>query len=166
MFMKFLKQRKGQAFETMMLVISVIVALAILGVLLGILGNLPGVGTGDPKLVVKEELKKIAGTYSSGTQPREATLKTGVINTRDITDGTTLLPDSVKFIVADSLKDGVIELGESDRSLRATRDLKVTVVVCGDPAAAGGEAQYFVSIAPERQGLLASDNCVRALPSS
>ena len=40
--------RRGQAFETMMLVISVIVALAILAVLMNIIGGIGGIGQGAP----------------------------------------------------------------------------------------------------------------------
>ncbi|MGC9114288.1 MAG: hypothetical protein ACP5IG_04385 [Candidatus Micrarchaeia archaeon] len=59
--MIFLKKRRGQAFETMMLVISVIVAIAILGVLTGILGGIGGIG-GDWRDAVKDSLKQV-GTY-------------------------------------------------------------------------------------------------------
>ena len=164
--MKFLKQRKGQAFETMMLVISVIVALAILGILFGIIKNIPLFGSGDTQVVIKEELTKIAGTYNSDTPPREATLKSGTITTRDVTDGTTILPTWVKFSISDTLKNtNAVQLSLEDRTMRTTRDIKITIVVCGDPApAGGGTAQYIVSIAPERLGLEASDNCLKALP--
>ena len=116
-------------------------------------------------LNVKEELKKIGGTYSSGTQPREVLLKTGFITAKDVTDGTTVLESDVKFIVADALKQGeTVTLDEGEHPKVTTkRDVKVSLVVCGDPAAEGGSAQYIVSIAPERQGLAASQACLEAL---
>jgi len=62
--LKGLKERKkerkrGQAFETMMLVISVIVAVAILGILLGFIG---GIGTfgANAKTVIPDLMKKVA----------------------------------------------------------------------------------------------------------
>ena len=52
-------KRRGQAFETMMLVISVIVAVAILGILLGFIG---GIGTfgADAKTVLPDLTKKVS----------------------------------------------------------------------------------------------------------
>jgi len=53
--------KRGQAFETMMLVISVIVAVAILGILLGFLG---GIGTfgANANTVMPDLVKKVSNT--------------------------------------------------------------------------------------------------------
>lgn len=56
---KVMLMKRGQAFETMMLVISVIVALAILAVLMGILGGLGTGITNDPKTVMHNTLRDI-----------------------------------------------------------------------------------------------------------
>ena len=54
-------KKRGQAFETMMLVISVIVAVAILGILLGFLG---GIGTfgANAQTVMPDLVKKVSNT--------------------------------------------------------------------------------------------------------
>lgn len=52
-------RRRGQAFETMMLVISVIVAVAILGILLGFLGGLGTFGA-NAKTVIPDLVKKVS----------------------------------------------------------------------------------------------------------
>ncbi len=152
---------RGQAFETMMLVISVIVALAILGVLLGILNTFSFSGS-DAEQVFKEELKKVGGSYSPGTTPRDATMKAGkTINARVVTEDTTVLQDTVKFIVASELNDA-IETVDGDKAVRATRDVKVTFSVCGDPLL-GSAGVYVISIAPEKRGTNAIDACLAAL---
>lgn len=51
--------KRGQAFDTMMLVISVIVAIAILGILLGFLGGITIFGK-DAKTVLLDKLKKMS----------------------------------------------------------------------------------------------------------
>ncbi|MDP3742703.1 MAG: hypothetical protein Q8R15_05290 [Candidatus Micrarchaeota archaeon] len=161
--MKF-RQRRGQAFETMMLVISVIVALAILGVLLGILNSLPGIGGADAQQAFKEELKKISGAYSPGTPPRDATLKGGtVVNARLVTTDTTMLEETVQFVVDSQLQGSAIELLDNGKGIRATKDSKVTFTVCGDPAPASGPAIYVISIAPEKRGTAAIDACLQKL---
>ncbi len=64
-------KRKGQAFETMMLVISVIVALAILGVLLNILGIIGGGTIGsDPKAVMTDNLRNLQSKGFGTTPPK------------------------------------------------------------------------------------------------
>lgn len=52
------RMRRGQAFETMMLVISVIVAIAILGILLGFIGGIGGFGA-NAKTVMPDLMKKV-----------------------------------------------------------------------------------------------------------
>jgi len=66
--------RRGQAFETMMLVISVIVALAILGVLTGILGQI-SFGTDTPDKLMHDKLKDIVPAGYGQSVPMKATLK-------------------------------------------------------------------------------------------
>ena len=155
---------RGQAFETMMLVISVIVALAILGFLLGILGNLStGLG-GDAKQIMREEMGKVAGHYEPGTQPREAILKPGTtIDARSVVEGTTVLQQWVKFGVSSDLTPDIIDLSSDGTMIVAKRDVKVTVVLCADPAPSSGDAKYRISITPEKKGIQAAEQCRAAL---
>ena len=68
---------RGQAFETMMLVISVIVALAILGVLTGILGGLQIGVTSAPDQAMHDQLKQIVSSGYGYSVPQKVTLKKG-----------------------------------------------------------------------------------------
>ncbi|MFH0714077.1 MAG: hypothetical protein V1722_00350 [Candidatus Micrarchaeota archaeon] len=153
------RKRRGQAFETMMLVISVIVALAILGVLLGILNTFSFSGS-DAEQVFKEELKKVGGSYSPGSTPRDATMKAGkIINARVVTEDTTILEESVKFVVANELESSIATV---EGGVRATKDVTVTFSVCGDPTL-GNSGTYVISIAPVTRGTIAIDACLAAL---
>lgn len=69
--------KRGQAFETMMLVISVIVALAILGVLTGILGGIRTPFGGDPSEKIFTELKKIASSGYGQSLPQQIQIPKG-----------------------------------------------------------------------------------------
>ena len=71
--MDFSKKLRGQAFETMMLVISVIVALAILAVLLNVLNIVKPPG-GDPVSTMHNDLQSIQSTGFGITAPKQITL--------------------------------------------------------------------------------------------
>ncbi len=136
-------KRKGQAFETMMLVISVIVALAILGVLLNILGGVGGLfNPSNPVDSIQKELLRIGGTYSPGASPVEVKLtKDQTIDSRLVTQGNpNILEDELVFAVHDSLQDSVESTGEN--RIKVTRDVQAVIVVCGDPV----NAKYVVAL--------------------
>ncbi len=140
--MKFAK-RKGQAFETMMLVISVIVALAILGVLLNILGGVGGLfNPSNPVDSIKKELLRVGGQYSPGEAPVEVKLtKDQTIDSRQVTqDNPNILQEDLFFTVHDSLSDSVELAGEN--RIQVSRDVQAVIVVCGDPV----QAKYVVAL--------------------
>ncbi len=68
---------RGQAFDTMMLVISVIVALAILAVLLNIIGNITGIGQGDPSSLMHTQLKNMVTAGYGCSSPQTTTITRG-----------------------------------------------------------------------------------------
>ena len=69
--------RRGQAFETMMLVISVIVALAILNVLMGIINGVQLDVANSPDTLMHGQLKQIVSDGYGFTTPQKVTLKRG-----------------------------------------------------------------------------------------
>ncbi len=75
--MRYLCARRGQAFETMMLVISVIVALAILAVLLNILGIVKIFNPSSPKDVMASGLKEIQSKGYGITTPQKVSFTRG-----------------------------------------------------------------------------------------
>ena len=87
--------QRGQAFETMMLVISVIVALAILAVLMGILGNLGTQFGSDPKTVIHDGLREIVSKgYGIGAAKKATFEKGAIILKKDIIGSDVPLPDT------------------------------------------------------------------------
>ncbi|MBI4360565.1 hypothetical protein HY572_02205 [Candidatus Micrarchaeota archaeon] len=128
--------KRGQAFETMMLVISVIVAIAILGVLLNILGGV-SFGVGDPKEIMKTELKSINSAGYGFSQPKEAEFKTGsYIDQRSVIGDAPILANQLAFgcesgnTVCGSGKDAAIEV--TDKDITVNKNTKAFIVVCGD----------------------------------
>ncbi|HLD63000.1 MAG TPA: hypothetical protein VI875_03980 [Candidatus Norongarragalinales archaeon] len=134
---------KGQAFETMMLVISVIVALAILGVLLNILLGF-NFGVGNPTEVMKENLKQVYSKgFSSGTIAKKSTFEKGnAISAKDIIGELPLDSSDVKFncpsgdtaICGDSkLKAGDYNADSGANQLvRVQNKVEAFIAVCGD----------------------------------
>jgi hypothetical protein len=80
--MDFSKKLRGQAFETMMLVISVIVALAILAVLLNILGSFTSPGS-NPVSTMHNDLQSIQSTGFGITAPKTMTLGANLVILRN-----------------------------------------------------------------------------------
>lgn len=161
--MKF-RQRKGQAFETMMLVISVIVALAILGVLLNILGGVGGLfNPSNPVDSIKKELIRVGGQYSPGEAPVEVKLvKDQTIDTRQVTqDNANVLAEEVTFVIDETLEGEVEPTGATPR-FTIKKDVQAVVVVCGDPSGSS-EVKYAVAIARPSQGNEAADQCRSAV---
>ncbi|HII39412.1 TPA: hypothetical protein HA318_05425 [Candidatus Micrarchaeota archaeon] len=142
-----IRQRRGQAFETMMLVISVIVALAILGVLMNILGGIGGGIGSDPKQAIKQKVEEQAGKPGATSPIKTKVTVTELrINKLDVLGGTTLSQDEFEFLC-----DPAIEVGEP-LQCDDTSDSRVTlqkgdyyVVACGNPDAAV-DVKYRVGI--------------------
>lgn len=90
--------KRGQAFETMMLVISVIVALAILAVLMGILGNLGTQFGSDPKTVMRDGLREISSKGYGLIAAKKATFEKGdIILKKDVIGDTPIQSTELKF---------------------------------------------------------------------
>ncbi len=153
--MKFGKKR-GQAFETMMLVISVIVALAILGVLLNILGGVGGLfNPSNPVESIKKELTRIGGQYSPGEAPVEVKLaKDQTIDARQVTqDNPNILEEYLTFKVHDSLAEAVDQVDE--KRIKVKRDVQAVIVACGDPNA----PKYAVAFGHPSKAAEVADEC-------
>jgi len=96
------RRRRGQAFETMMLVISVIVAVAILGVLLGFLGNISFGATGA-KDTMKSLVSKIQQSGGGSEVSKRADFAEALrLKPDDIIGETPILSSNVKFWCAES----------------------------------------------------------------
>jgi hypothetical protein len=150
-----MRQRRGQAFETMMLVISVIVAVAILGILLGFIGRIgPGIG-GDAVTTMTTQLKAVQSKGYGSSNIEKATFKEGSIRTGELIIDLPLSKDDVEF---DGLSDGICG---SDKPLECTTD-KITVSksIVGYIATCKGESgPYYVIIGSENQKKEVSTEC-------
>ena len=143
-----------------MLVISVIVALAILGVLLNILGGVGGLfNPSNPVESIKKELISIGGQYSPGNPPVQVKLSAGkTIDTREVTQNNpNVLADETKFIIHESLQDVVEPTGETER-FEVKRDVEAVVVACGNPEGSG-QAKYAVAIGRPTQKTEVANAC-------
>ena len=116
----------------MMLVISVIVALAILGVLLNILGGV-SFGVGNPTDVMKTNLKEVYSKgYSAGTPAKKSTFDQGnIITARDIIGDLPVDSTEIKF---NCFSGDVVcnKMTASAQQLRITSKVEAFIVVCGD----------------------------------
>ncbi len=165
-----MKARKGQAFETMMLVISVIVALAILNVLMGIISGVQLNVQNSVDQQMHDAVKKIADDGYGFSTPQKGVLKKGVrLTSRSIlkNDLPELDPDTVRFCVdrnelpnpvlpatgacSTSAKSGATDIGP------AGQDTAFAFVVCGD-ANLNPRGGFKISLAVTPQ--TASRNCV------
>jgi uncharacterized protein (UPF0333 family) len=150
--------RRGQAFETMMLVISVIVALAILAVLMNIIGGITGIGQGQPDKIMHDALKEMVQKGYGYSQPQEAVIKKAtIIDSKQVvgTDNPGLNPLEVQFLITGIT---ALELPRTPNKIGpASTDIKLFIVVCGD-ATKGEQGKYRISIA--KSAIAASNGCV------
>lgn len=138
---------KGQAFETMMLVISVIVALAILGVLLNIIGGITLPGGDRPETIMPDGLKEVNSKgYSSGSNVKKATFDAGKLYTaKDIIGQLPIDSGQIKFncptsdaLVCGANKlttpsyDGSATNAEFNHRVNVGQKLSAFIAVCGD----------------------------------
>ena len=137
---------RGQAFETMMLVISVIVAIAILGALLGILAGIPGIGTGEAKTAIRDLLKTIEQSGVGIETKEKVDFNVGVTLVDQLVQGTSIQTDLIKLhcapdstICGDDTKPVVIS---STQDLDVKKKVKGTIVV----GKASDKRQYHVCI--------------------
>jgi len=97
-----MRKFRGQAFETMMLVISVIVAIAILGILLGFIG---GIGTfgADARTVMSDSMKKVQQRGFGVEVKDKAEFPLGVqYFAKDVVGESPVNPENVKFYCGDT----------------------------------------------------------------
>lgn len=163
--MKFGKTR-GQAFDTMMLVISVIVAIAILGVLMNILGGVGSLtGVQDPTTVVKNGLKNIVSSgYGTSTPQKIDFPKDAYIDAQSVIGDSPILQEEIAFKCSDNNLCGVssalkVEEGgrpSSQASITVNQKTQAWIVVCGN-SDKSDTPRYCVGIG--RQGADARKTC-------
>ncbi len=135
--------KRGQAFETMMLVISVIVALAILAVLMGILGNLGTQFGSDPKTVMRDGLREVSSKGYGLLAAKKATFEKGdIILKKDVIGDTPIQPVELKFFGASTLAGSSCPTGTggtanslsiaSGDSITVCSKVEAYISVCGD----------------------------------
>ncbi len=171
-----MRSRRGQAFETMMLVISVIVALAILAVLLQILGGFR-FGVGDPKSAMSDQLRQIQGRGYGVLSAQEVTFEVGTVFMKEVIRDIPVLESDVCFICDNNLcgvsgkplvpstPTGVCKFDmPNDLALTVTKagkievtsNVKAQIVGCGDSSV----PKYCVAIA--RNAKSATGICTKA----
>ncbi|MEK6923989.1 MAG: hypothetical protein AABW54_02000 [Candidatus Micrarchaeota archaeon] len=141
---------RGQAFETMMLVISVIVALAILAVLMGILGGFR-FGVGDPKSAMQDQLSQIQQRGYGSVAAQQVTFEVGDVFLKEAIKNTPILTDDVCIICDKTLcttttpikasgtcstTKGFVSVTNPQTStatkLTVTSKVEASIVTCGD----------------------------------
>jgi len=141
----------------MNLVVSVIVALSILGILLYILGWIPSFG-GDAKDTLRSELRSVqASGYKVGI-PQKITFKEGSVFLRgELTTDVPIKPEDIVFVCDDtSICNGDPFKIEND-NLKISGKLQIYSVVCGN-SAKPTEPKYCISFA--RDGAKATSDCI------
>jgi len=140
-----MEMKRGQAFDTMMLVISVIVAVAILGMLLGFLGGIGGFGA-KAKDVIPDLVKKVQQS-GFGLEPKEnVEFSKGDSIYQATAKGTApISTDAIKFICYD---DNVCSGGTDtpltveDNKIVCNENIAVAIVVCFND----DDSEYVVGI--------------------
>ncbi len=127
------RQRRGQAFETMMLVISVIVAVAILGVLLGFLGGISFGATGA-RDTMKSLVSKIYQRGGGSEIAKRADFDGGLrILRNDIIGETPIVEKNVKFLCAET---------SFCKGKEAPMDITTEKITVGDRKVSGSIAAF------------------------
>lgn len=125
--------RKGQAFDTFKLMIAAVIAVAILGILLGILGGISPPGA-DPASIIKEQLSKAyqfqKSVFVSTTQ---ANFQSGVLYSPESFKQSIGGTGDIQFVCASSLS-GVCTGGST---LSITGNFKAVISACFDPTSPG-----------------------------
>ncbi len=167
--------QRGQAFETIMMVIAVIVALAILGFLTGILGNLSSMfNPSDPGKTMTSALQGIAGSYSSGTAPQVLSFNVAgqSFDTAGLTQSTSLSSYNVYFVCSSTVPKGAISissLGSGSTALqKMTINQKVSLemVACGNPSLNGKGPYYVIALGGNGDTAGTSNACYNAFTNN
>lgn len=142
----------------MMLVISVIVAIAILGVLLNILGGI-SFGVSKPSAVITDGLKEIASKGFGVTQPKESTFDDGTLVLRkEVIGDTPIQPEELAFACSDRTVCDSTKLDVKDDKIDAKAKVKVYITVCGDDTSKE-KLKYCVGVG--RQAGSSRDECTK-----
>jgi hypothetical protein len=145
----------------MMLVISVIVALAILAVLMNIIGGIGVVGGGAPDTLMHDQLKDVVSKGYGYSGAKKAVFAEGTIITTDqviLPDITSVQPNEIAFLLPagdDPLKDAFEGGGAAGEKLIVKRKVEANFVICGK---ATTPQTYVISLA--RTATDAAKNCI------
>ncbi len=152
---------RGQAFDTMMLVISVLVAMAILAVLMNVLNSL-NFNPNSAKEIMKTELKSIVTSGYGTSSPKQVEFKKDeYIDVKSVLGDAAVSENEVRFVCGrDSTElctggDAPLNLDdkEGDGSITVNKNTKAYVVVCGDDS----KGKYCIAVG--RQGSDARSTC-------
>ncbi|MFQ5406261.1 MAG: hypothetical protein ACE5DI_03845 [Candidatus Micrarchaeia archaeon] len=152
--------KRGQAFDTMMLVISVIVAVAILGVLLGFIGSI-NLTTTDAKMVMSD-LMKTVDQRGHGLELKEGEFAEGSRIFRvDARGELPIKTDKIQFhCSSNGFCDGGSEAPlkvNGRESITVDEKISATIVVCKEVS--GGD--YHICIGERDNKDEPSDDCAR-----
>ena len=153
---------RGQAFDTMMLVISVIVAIAILGVLMNILGGIK-IGVNDPAAVMKTDLKSIVSSGYGISQPKKVDFNKGVeVLPLSVIGDSPITEKELGFFCGtpDFCQGADSAIDVRKDMILVNKNSQAYIVVCGNDGAARSQAfKYCVGIG--RQANDARDVCTK-----
>ena len=142
--------KRGQAFDTMMLVISVIVAIAILGLLLGFLGGIGGFGA-KAKDVIPHLGKKVqAKGFGLELKENVEFNKGDSIYQRDAIGQAPISKDDVEFRCVSGNGCGSSDTDPvtiTSTSLVGNQKISLTVAVCLKES----DGKYYVSVGKKTQ---------------
>ncbi|MCX6767543.1 MAG: hypothetical protein NTY90_02315 [Candidatus Micrarchaeota archaeon] len=162
------RQRRGQAFETMMLVISVIVAVAILGVLLGFLGGISFGATGA-KDTIKSLVSKV---YQRGigieSAPKAEFAPGNDVFVAEVIGETPIQAADVSFYCPPGLgeicgsADKPLSTGSGGTSFKVHTKISAAISVCKGPRQAGaGGPSYYVCVGSTDYASDLADACAQ-----
>ncbi|GEM_PF-1125362 len=170
-----LKSSRGQAFDTMMLVIAVIVALAILGVLVSIIGGVSSNEDNSVESQMRISLKQVSASEYGFSEPQKGVVKLGArLSSKGVVgaDLPGINPDIVRFCISRDTESGFedaavpatpgtpcdLTTGSGATEVGPTgKQTAFWFVVCGD-ANAGTRGGYKISVSGTAQG--ASQGCI------
>ncbi|MEK6953848.1 MAG: hypothetical protein AABX01_02495, partial [Candidatus Micrarchaeota archaeon] len=161
---------RGQAFETMMLVISVIVALAILGVLLNILGFInPDQLGGDPRSTISDNIRDLNGRGYGVSPPKKVTFASGSnVYVKEIVNNLPVSDKEVKIFCADGPSteamcgtggDLPLSINSAGTSITVNKKIEATIVTCANEQKKT-QPRYCIVVAHTSEKGLATEKCV------
>ena len=161
--------KRGQATETMMLVVSVIVALAILAALMNILGIVKIFNPSNPTDVMKSGVKSLqsGGGYGYSIPQKTSFVKGTRVNRQTIVGDTGLQVSDVTLVCGDTGAAGIC-VGSGTTSpitgsasggstLVVNNNIDAFIVICANADQAAGKPKYCISVAKEAN--VASTEC-------